>query len=636
MSVPTELMLNLQYRERILEAGYRSPEVAHELWITCSRDPVFFISVFGWLLEVRGEAEWNTQHRLRKQKEIPFILREYQREAVVRSVEALGRRDVIVEKSRETGVTWIYVALAVWDWVFHGQTHISFVSKDLLSADNQNDPDSLFSKFEFFLKHLPLWLRPHWERHIANHTFKNTDNESSLTAYPATANIGRGGRKSWALMDEFHFFEPGEDYAALDSSVGVTFCRVFVSTCNRDRGQAGAFYDMSVDDTHNGVKIVIDWKDDDDKRRGLYHGDRPNGSDSFKLVVDDKSFWGKYANGDGTYRHPTNTGQNYQFIIDDRTRSPYYDYQWNRAGSTPQSVSAELDRNFGGATAQIFSPPLLAKALLEVKRCKLVGDISRHPEKLDEFVFDQLMAGGLTSLWCELDADGNPPLSEYSFGADVSAGTGGEWSSYSALEGIDKRTGEHVFEWRSNRLDPLQFADLAVWVCRWFCNAYLVPEINGPLGQLFLNRVCQGHNYGYVYEQIRGRSRVRERTKQMGYRNQDGGIELLKTLESAVRNKKVFVNSVVALKEAGRYFLKGGKLVHAAAEVSEDGAGIGLAHGDAAIALGAAALGLQDWPATKEKLTPRVVPENCALFRRQQWEKTQKKLTSKSYWCPNY
>lgn len=636
--VPKNPWLNMEFRRAVLELGYSDDELAEELWILCARDPLFYANTFCWILETREPAEWNTTNRYGESKVLPFITRDYQDELITSTVENLGRCDIMVPKSRETGISWIYAgAVASWDWGFHEQVHIGFVSKDLLSANNPDDPDALFSKFEFLIQHLPYWMcsPSDYERNITKNTFKQMKNGSSLTAYPAKADLGRGGRKAWFLLDEFHFFEAGEDYAAMDSTVHVTPCRVFVSTANRDRGQAGAFYDIISDDTRNGVQIVIDWKDDKDKRRGLYHGEMPPGADTFRLVLDDADFWAQYANGDGTYRHPTKSGQNYQFIVDDRTRSLYYDYVWFRPGSTPQSVSAELDRNFGGATAQIFSPPLLARALMEVKVPKQTGDLSRHPEHPDEWVFDPLMAGGLTTLWCEL-RDGRPPLSEYSIGADVSAGTGGEQSSYSALEAIDKRSGEHVFEWRSNRLDPIQFADLAVWVCKWFHNAYLVPEINGPLGQLFINRVTHGHNYPYVYEQLRGRSRVREKTRQIGYMNSDKGIELLKKLEAAVRSKKVFVNSAVALKEAGRYFLKAGVLVHAAAEVSEDGAGVGKAHGDAAIALGAAVLGVEDWPAKKEPDEPKVVPYGCALWRRQQFEQKQKRLSSRRYWSPTY
>jgi len=459
--VPKDVTLNMAWRKRLLELCHGDRRAQEEIWILCARDPLFFINSFAWLLETRDPAEWNTSNRYGENKVLPFITRDYQDRVIMESIEKLGRADIKVPKSRETGVSWIYAGvIAVWDWIFHEQTHIGFVSKDLLSANNPDDPDALFSKFEFLLTRLPLWLQPKYERNITKNTFKNLDNGSSLTAYPAKADLARGGRKTWFLMDEFHFFEQGDDYAALDSSVHVTPCRVFVSTANRDRGQAGAFYDIVSDDTRSGVQIVIDWKDDKDKRRGLYHGECPVGADSYRLVIDDVEFWSQFDNGDGTYRHPTKQGMNYQFIVDDRTRSLYYDYVWHRPGSTPQSVSAELDRNFGGATAQIFNPALLERAIAAAKRPVAVGDITRHPEKRDEFYFDPLMAGGLTSLWCELEKvpderspwfPRRPPESEYSIGADVSAGTGGEWSSYSALEAIDKRTGEQVFEWMVRR-----------------------------------------------------------------------------------------------------------------------------------------------------------------------------------------
>jgi hypothetical protein len=306
---------------------------------------------------------------------------------------------------------------------------------------------------------------------------------------------------------------------------------------------------------------------------------------------------------------------------------------WNRPGSTPQAVSAELDRNFGGATAQIFNPTLLAATIELAKAATARGDMVRNPEKRDEWRFEKLLAGGLTFLWCELDDLGKPPKGEYSIGADVSAGTGGEWSSYSALEVIDKKTGEHVFEWRSNRLDPIQFAELAVWVCKWFSNAYLVPEVNGPLGTLFINKVCVDLKYGNVYHSLKPKVGFRHTTETIGYYNPDRGMHLIKNMESAVRQKRVYLNSVLALNECGRYFLKNGKLVHSAAEVTEDGAGMGLAHGDAAIALGCAVLGMDDSPVRRETVVATEAPYQSYLWRRQQFEKMQKGK-AKSYWNP--
>ena len=639
-------VMNMQFRKLCVGLGYEDRGFAHEMWMICARDPLFFLNTFAYLLETRDKQTWNTSDGYGSNKVIPFITRGYQDDLVMRAIQHLGIDDIIVPKSRETGISWmIGGALASWDWIFHDQTHIGFVSKDLLSANNPDDPDALFSKFEFLLKRLPYWLLSpsDWERNITKNTFKNLRNGSSLTAYAAKGDIGRGGRKAWIFMDEFHFFDQGDDQAALDSTVHVTPCRVFVSTANRDRGMSGAFYDVCSDATKNGVLIVIDWKDDPDKRRGLYHGELIPDTETYKLVIDDTEFWDEFDNGDGTYRHPFHKPKegedhsNYPFLVEDpRFRSLYYDHVWNRPGSTPQSVAAELDRNFGGATAQIFNPQLLQRSLDNAKPIVSTGDIIRAPDGETGWEFKPAQLGGLTNLWCKLEegVDGIliPPFGEYVFGADISAGTGGEWSSYSALEGINKETGEHVFEWRSNRLDPIQFAELTVWVCKWFYGAYVVPEVNGPLGQLFINKMTRELKYGNVFRRIKQNVGYREPTERVGYVNADRGIEILKNMESLIREKRVQLNSKIALNECGRYFMKGGKLVHSAAESTDDGAGMGLAHGDAAIALGCAVFGIDDIPITPEAEVKSEAPYQSFLWRRQQFEKLLRDKNKRSYW----
>lgn len=629
---------NMKFRRMCLELGYESRENAHQLWILCSRDPLFFFNTFAYLLEAREKQDWNTNDRYGSNKTIPFITRGYQDNLIIEILKHLGRKDIAVPKSRETGISWIMVALAAWDWIFHDQTHIGFVSKDLPSANNPNDPDALFSKFEFLIDNLPCWiLAPSdWERNIQKNTMKNIRNGSSLSAYAATADTARGGRKTWMLMDEFHFFKQGEDEAAMDSSVHVTPSRVFVSTANRDRGMAGAFYKVVSDATKNGVTIVVDWKDDPEKRRGLYHSELIEGTETYRLVIDDMDFWRQHCNFDKehSFKNPLKPDEHYEFILDGRFRSLYYDHVWNRPGSTPQSVAAELDRNFGGATAQIVDPQLINRAITAVKPVTQTGDIMRNPDKLTEWMFQKAAIGGLVNLWCVLDDKGNPPKSEYVFGADISAGTGGEWSSYSALEGLDKKTGIQVFEWRSNRLDPIQFAELAVWVCKWFHKAYLVPEVNGPLGQLFINKAVRELNYGHVFKQVKPKVAWRESTEKIGYVNNDKGIELLKHLEAAIRNKRIQPNSLIALNECTRYFMKNGRLVHSAAETTDDGAGMGLAHGDAAIALGCAAFAIDDIPVIPDEEVKSDAPQGSFLWRRQQYEQRVRDRQRKSYWEP--
>jgi len=189
---------NLRLRRIFLELGYASRENAHEIWMLCAREPLFFINTFAYLLEVRNKQDWTTSDRYGSNKTIPFISRGYQDNLILDVLPHLGRNDIKVPKSRETGISWIFIALAAWDWIFHDQTAIGFVSKDALSANNPDDPDALFSKFEFLISHLPYWLlsASDYERNISKNTFKNIRNGSSLTAYAPRADIGRGGRKT--------------------------------------------------------------------------------------------------------------------------------------------------------------------------------------------------------------------------------------------------------------------------------------------------------------------------------------------------------------------------------------------------------------------------------------------------------
>jgi hypothetical protein len=151
--------MNMQFRQLCVGIGYESQDAAHELWMICARDPLFFLNTFAYLLETRGKQDWDTNNRYGASKVIPFITRGYQDKLIIDALKFLGRQDIVIPKSRETGISWmIGGALAAWDWIFHDQTHIGFVSKDLLSANNPDDPDALFSKFHFLLEHLPYWM----------------------------------------------------------------------------------------------------------------------------------------------------------------------------------------------------------------------------------------------------------------------------------------------------------------------------------------------------------------------------------------------------------------------------------------------------------------------------------------------
>ena len=631
--VPIGLAENSDYRRHILTLAYDDRQLQAELWILCCRDINFFINTFAWILESRDSADWQIEGRIGT-KEIPFILRDYQRDAIMKILDSLGREDIVISKSRETGVSWLLIAIACWDWLFHGQTHTGFVSKDEDSCDNPDDPDSLFSKFEFLFKRLPQWMKPRFQRNLQKHTWKNIDNESTITGYAATGNVARGGRKRWMVFDEFHSFPAGKDQEALDSSVFVTDCRIFVSTPNRVRGPSGAYYELMCDESKSGSKIIIDWKDDIEKRRGLYHSQRVHDSETFALVIDDVELWDQYKNEDGTYRHPTKTGELYKFVLDGKVRSLYYDDYCRRPGVTSRSVASELDRNFAGAASTVCDLDLINRAIERAKPPIQCGEVYQDPTDAEKWIFDWSIPEGSVKLWTELNGDRLPSEDEFVAGMDVAAGTGGAKSSYSALEVFNKKTGENVFEWRSNRVDPIKFASLAVFICRWFNNAYMVPEINGPTGSLFIQEVIK-LRYLNVYKRKKSGVRSIVISDYLGYWNADKGLALLEGMQAAIANRRAHVNSEVALREMGRYLYSAdGAVMHSLASSEEDMSGKGKAHGDAAIALCVAWCGVDEWPAAKAEEATREPPYGSFLWRRLEYEKTQKQKGHKAYWSP--
>lgn len=636
--MPKSVALNVAWRKKILELGYSDKSFAEDFKEECAKDPLLFMNSMMWILESRDEADWQDNRKFGAARELPFITRPYQDEIVMRSLPCLGKRDIPMVKSREMGVSYIYVGLAVWDAVFHGHTHIGLVSKDLLSADSPKDPDALFSKVVFILERLPVWLLDKqgkgWERSLSEHTIEFIETKSSLTAYAAVANLGRGGRKRWFLFDEFHFFPEGDDQAALDSTAQATNCRALISTVNRSRGQTGAFYEMINNQEHNGEIIDISWMDDEEKTRGRYHSERIAGTDAYRLVIDDVAFWNTQLNEDGTYRDPLHEGKNYAFISDGRVRSLYYDWCCRRPGATPQSIAAELDRNFAGATTSVMDIRLLDDAIKVARKPAELGEIYRDPQDHTKWIFDTGIEGGTTKLWLDWSNKKPPAIGDYSFGADISMGTGGATSSYSCLVGFDKRTNEQVFEWRSNTMNPEEFASLAIFVCKLFNNAYLVPESNGP-GNMFLKGLIAEKYVTNVWRSRPNDKRRAKKTETLGYHNPDRGRTLLKSLELAMQRGGPKINSVVALREMKRYFFgSDGKPVHAGAINEEDQSAVGESHGDAAIAVCCAWMGVKDEPVKPIVAEKKGIPDNCFLARRQRYLEQQAAKTRVPYWNP--
>ena len=218
----------------------------HEL-ITCADDIVYWLSNWGWTYDPRRQPATLPFDPWPKQIEYLHWLEDRQ----------TAKEGGLVEKSRDTGVSWLCCAFAVHRWLFRDGQAIGFGSRKEIYVDRAGDPDSLFEKLRILIDCLPPWMRPAGYNRNAHATFCkiiHPTNGNTITG-EAGDNIGRGGRKTTYFVDEAAFIERAH---LIDRSLSATTdVRFDVSTPN---GNGNAFYIKR----HSGRVPVtyLDWRDD--------------------------------------------------------------------------------------------------------------------------------------------------------------------------------------------------------------------------------------------------------------------------------------------------------------------------------------------------------------------------------------
>lgn len=177
-------------------------------WILAKRDPVFFVNEFVWTQDPRLIAT-------DLPASIPFNLFDYQEDFIRWLRDRLeGRESGVVEKSRDTGFTWMCASFAVWLWLFKPQATVCFGSRKVDLVDKKKDPDCIFAKVRFIIESLPDWMKPtnpdtnqRWERggEFDNHLrIINPENGAAITGEGGDQ-MGRGGRALLYIADEWAF-----------------------------------------------------------------------------------------------------------------------------------------------------------------------------------------------------------------------------------------------------------------------------------------------------------------------------------------------------------------------------------------------------------------------------------------------
>lgn len=244
----------------------------------CRRDVLFFINGF---LCIKQESPVPA--------DLPFILWPKQEEYIRlsaklrRRVESdpVGkeRADIVSEKPREVGWTWLNLAEGLHIILFtFGATGL-VGSRVEYDVDKRGQSKTLFWKLDYFLEHLPRWFLPekYWSPTKGYPEPNNRFRSSMRMSIPGAGtmlgsatheNFGRSGRYAWMLLDELAHVDRGQYGMGDRIWAGTTnTCRVrrAVSTPN---GRLNKFSRLRHD---GGVPVFsVHWYDDPLKMVGAY------------------------------------------------------------------------------------------------------------------------------------------------------------------------------------------------------------------------------------------------------------------------------------------------------------------------------------------------------------------------------
>lgn len=579
--VPKDLKSNLAWRGEWVRRGAASKQAASQIWTMCSKDMLFYINTFCWIFEPRTPAR------------LPFNTYPFQDEALRVIQKSIGNNDLIIEKSRDMGASWMCLTTMEWFWHFHGMYTFLLLSRKEELVDKRGDPKALFQKIDFLHEWQPGWLLPMRVERMKLHN-RNCENGATLDGESTNKFAGVADRRTAMFVDEYSKMD-NQDVISTGTR-DVTKCRIFLFT---PQGAANMAYRMA----HNPQfpKLTLHWSKHPIKNLGLYRVSKTGVVE----VLDEE--WHKDSPGYAFVK----TAGNW-----DGLRSPWYDAECPRAGD-PREIAQELDLDYEGSGGQFFDPTMLDRVTKD--HCQIpyyTGDFSYDPVSLRPTGFTEVH-GGKTDLWMQLDEKGDPPKADYVLAADVAQGTG---ASFSPLVGYDKKLKQKVFRFTSDQIDPKDFGQMAVAVAHWLkseggSGAELIWEKNGP-GASFGNAVIEG-GYRHVYFYGSENHFTGKRSEKPGWQSTtESKKTLLEEYRWALNHDAIINRSIESIDEARLFVYRGNAIIHARSVDGSNVSALADNHGDECIADALAYKLLSSKTIRTKTETP--LPLNCLTRRRQE------------------
>lgn len=589
LKVPKQLEKNFEWREKLLKKAETDPGLQRDLLAACRESKLFWVNAFCWTYH-QFDLNPETGERMEaRSPHTPFITWDVQDNLVYEFDQCLVEpcNDILVDKSRDMGASWICVQYLHWHWLFTDDAQLLEMSRTKDYVDQTGNMKALFQKHDYINGWLPEWMVPpqtlFGEKNRTSMHMLNSLNRSCIDGESTTEHAGSGDRRKIVLLDEFAKVENGT--LMRSATRDVTPMRIVNST------PAGAGTEYSRWKNSGQIKVFI------------------------------LPFYEHPEKGAGRYVAKTDAGA-YEI------RSPWLDAE--AKVRSPQEMAREILRKDIESGDVFFDIPSIDKHIhlfgRQPKGCyhinfksgtandKVEGIIKRRDVSAVKITKGK---NGPLRVWCDLILGRPDQTKTYIFGIDISKGQG---ASESVISIKCKETSEKIAEWRDANTPPYDMARVATALAIW-CGGrrpkalpFMKWEMNGP-GWDFGRVIVKEFRYPHFYRKTTMGTVAEKKTDSYGFHTStQSKLELLALYNRMLAHGNYINPSEAGLEQMKLYIYYAGGGVGPAYLVEESPAAR-KTHGDIVIA---DALTLDDKELGKARHIGAKAPVKSCGYRREQ------------------
>lgn len=422
--------------------------------LLCRKSPYYFISRY-CSFTLPGKGELSGERLYYYQKE---ILKDFAR-----------WKKIVLTKSRQTGLSTLMALMFFWKMIFFPNEWGVIISKDGKSSQE------VLQKIKENKKNLPAWLG--LKVKIDNVKSLGFSNGSHVDSFARSRNAGRGTSPTFALLDEFAFYQTKSIAEGIISSIVPSVGKtggslLIVSTPNGTVGEGELYYRQvqelrncgGKDEKTESVLYDVQWWMCPD-----IDGVKPYKGFNEKLEgYEKRDYW-------NSPEVKKEAEEFFKPIAENPKENAWLAFQYTTSGEV--KYRQEILQDFVVTGNSVFSRSVIDKVQERVKSPVKEGDLGNRYWR---------------GLWYWRLPE---PKRRYILAADVSKGTA---SDSSAVQVLDLDSGEQVAEY-IGKISTKELGRLLNDLGHYYNEGYIYVECNS-IGEAVFNDLFYNYNYLNMYK----------------------------------------------------------------------------------------------------------------------------------------